>query len=553
MSAVVNRCSLSPGLSVTNIQSLPLEIFLEITEYLSPKELLALRQCSKVLDHKTKDTHLKRIYHTQRYYLTLNDLEALLRLARTRPSVTSRLKHLILEYSIPYIVVDRNHGGKIFDQTENKYKPQWPPEWHRQFSEICESALWDYWATISTKVYNARLPRIFSKLPNLETIEFRNTYNGDIPTNIILSHYPKIRPLGDDLEAAFVRFYRRFSRPVASARSGPFESVMRGLESTPQLRLKEIRFHENCRSTFRGIPLYWFDKNMPKVTFWQTIMQNLKVFDVYIGTITNLTSMVDDTPRAQRAVASFLDAAGPAIEELSIVAGGVNSISRIRDCWQGRYPLYTPNILLDTCIPHFSHLRKLSLVNHIFPELHLKTLLLNHKDTLRSLYLVNCLLLGQHQFWSRIFRLLESDLTLHTFEYEATGFPHLPFLNTVTQIPSDEWFCMEKFIPWFRVYGDVRTDNHRCELLPKDLPGLKKSPYYRGMSYPTAMGIIDILEREYISRPWTVEELRTAPDFFPTSFQFVEDNRKWVAASDEGSYGYLAISPERIIHTINEY
>ncbi|EPS37902.1 hypothetical protein H072_8373 [Dactylellina haptotyla CBS 200.50] len=530
------------------IESIPLEVLFEITAPLSTVETLALRMCSRTLNNKLEEIHLEKLFHTRTYLRTVVDLDALLCLTRN-DTARPRLKHLILDNTPPFIIPGEL-PEKLIDLQNNSVNP-WKNLFDSDFPDMCAQERNAHVSSIKENVDLALLTSALNCLPNLEIIEIQNSGASALPAKLILSHYPDLSVNEQPIKDAFLEFWHAFPRDQYFPKDNTlFDNIMFGLKFARN-NLKQIRFHENCHSAHTRISLKWFNKTRWQFNRLQPVLKNLKILDLNISSRTHFGNILRSgnkkyhIPTSQRALIQFVETVTPQVEELSIIADGIDTVQKVGDFWKGAYSKYAPNIFL-TNMDKLSCLKKLTLCNHAFHEAELRNLLLAHKDTLRQLFLTNCIYFSNPQIWSSMFRLLESDLSLEKLEYEATGFPQVSTIVAQWR----EWYHLEKFVPWFRVYGDVRKDNHWCEVLPKEMMKLKGAGGLWRFKFKDAMQIVRLLERDIRNSMDSMANIPEGYDSPGTELYGSTDVDRGIGINIELRYNYLKVTPAIIQRTM---
>ncbi|KAF3933794.1 hypothetical protein ABW20_dc0103699 [Dactylellina cionopaga] len=299
-------------------------------------------------------------------------------------------------------------------------------------------------------------------------------------------------------------------------------------------KLKSIRFDESCKKFGPWMPIVWFwdDETIKKL---KPVLQNLSVLGLNISTKTDGRSLegVEDL------VTRFMTDVASQIKTLSVVFDDI-LVEYNSD------PIVCRRNPLDLAKLQFTSLRKLHLDTHALLEGDLRGFLLSHKETLRHVSLHNCLLQqSDDQIWSNIFKLLQSDLSLETFEYDVDPNPR----NSESH--SAEFFYQIKYVSWFRVYGDVRTNAHQCELLPKEM----KSENAHRIKFGDAILVITKLEDMILESP-TMEvptNETTQQSYMRQLLELEMQNMRrfmLVSTNSDDRYKRLKLRPEKVKEAI---
>ncbi|KAF3277150.1 hypothetical protein TWF132_001787 [Orbilia oligospora] len=473
-------------LKMATLSSLPNEVFNEIVGHLPRKSQLLLRQCSKTLEAKSdKDT----LFRTQRYYHSIIDIKNLVAFSTdpAHDNARARCKTLVLDTFSPSSMKIR---CKI--RLENGEKTMQT-------------------IAISTPKFNTHqvvelLTTALDNLPNLECIEFMTTPDvGDVPNAILQTHYPG---LGFDIREEkpgkwFKNAYRNATAHAYPHENQTFANAMAAI-SRSNWQPKVIRFPEltdvrrwtwKSQSSKRYMPsngpsLEWFVYTDDRILeALRPRLQNLRKLEIplFLGDSDEYDYEPDETRedlmKARPEVTNFLQMV-PNLEELRFKVGSLIRINTPDDSG-GWVPLQFPINPVDVGSLRFNNLRILSLLEQAFVEDELKTFLTYHKNTLRKIELINCVLHSPHQLWSGIFELIRTDLTLWSFEFH-TEYPKM-HQHTTEHL---------RIVPWFRVYGNVRTADHRCELFPK-YESHKQENTHR-IDFDQAMQVVTILEYKVV-------------------------------------------------------
>ncbi|RVD82719.1 uncharacterized protein DFL_007134 [Arthrobotrys flagrans] len=349
------------------------------------------------------------------------------------------------------------------------------------------------------------LAKALDNLPNLEAIEFTTTTDvGDVPNAILQSHYPNLKfDIREGKAGKWFKNAYRKAREYAPSRlieeEYSFENAMEAIsQSTWQPKIIRFPGFEDIRgsiwlSSFSdisndGASLEWF-YDIERIEALLPKLQSLRRLDIliWVGALEEPDLEPDRLfgalENARPGMTRFLEKA-PNVEELRFKVGGLPRL-KFPENSATRLPRQFPINPIDIGSLKFNNLRILSLIEQAFFENELKTFLTSHKDTLRRVKLINCVLHSEHQIWSGIFKLLQTDLWLWSFEFH-TDYPSTSYDST------DEL----RIIPWFRVYGNVRTPDHRCELFPKHDRHKEDNSHH--IDFDQAMQVIAILENKII-------------------------------------------------------
>ncbi|KAF3930160.1 hypothetical protein ABW19_dt0209428 [Dactylella cylindrospora] len=472
---------------IASIGTLPLELFYIIASFLSNEDLLAIRQVSKRLYTKAQEPHLERIFGTRKYFGTVPDLDALITFSQHPSKANLWLKNLKIDLSLPYIRSDDRWAISPMDLARIHGKYTHHKRW--ALDRVCgenwmrhENALAD--KSMLTKMYIA-----FQNLPNLQRIEFCSSRpRTAIPGRVVLAHYPELSvlPIADYMMDVY-RLRERYSAPAESI-GELFGYTISALLGTPN-ELRAIRIDDTCKDIRQCVDISWFHANRHSFPHLKEAFKNLR--EIELATSTDLTYYGEGYKELSDSLTSFdlfLRDVIPHIRSFSLCSSTIEGVDRMGNTpyhLDGRYPFYAPMMLLNPPL-RFPNIRKLHFQVLAFSEGEIKNFLILHKDTLREVAFTNCLLQSKYQIWSRIFSLLETDLTLQTFEYDHA-------LNDA--FINDEYPDV-KAIPWFRVYGDVRKENHYCSMYPKT----ELNRPFAAINFKKAMTLVYELEEAVICK-----------------------------------------------------
>ncbi|KAK6360575.1 hypothetical protein TWF730_006714 [Orbilia blumenaviensis] len=471
---------------------LPRELIDEITMYLSMDDIIALRCSCKRLDFLAKKGFYDNVFTLRRYYWTSTDLQALVKLARKTSNLEEHLrptlKHLIIEADSPYVYLhpDRN-----------------PPE--GQFSNLSEfrSIIEKGFNYYSRELRVLRLcPILFSyavlNLKNIAHIEIHDpnySKGSRVPDDVILSHYRKFFPLEfkypalepnkkpNAITRQFFDFYRwasvQMGGTVGVLAPGiiweyfpsviPLEAINNVLCAL-RVQKREIRIFGVPRPpsgpAMGAISYGWFHKNCcSKIDNCRPVMEHLN------GLTLDIERPLDPDIRLinkhRLGLCVFLRYP-VRLKWLNLSFSSIDW-AVIWKTEKGEYRPYVPLLLpelLDASSNALSFLSQLRFDMLAFSEKDILKFLTDRKDTLRRVKFVNCRLQARWQVWWEIFAALEL-LSLDFFEYECT--------NTIVtvgrwRVQSGEAYSSDA-ISWFRLYGNISTMAHHCELVPESHKG----------------------------------------------------------------------------------
>ncbi|KAK6532963.1 hypothetical protein TWF281_007130 [Arthrobotrys megalospora] len=459
---------------MATLAALPTEVFGQIASHLPRKSQLLLRQCSKPFERMSDNDML---FKTQRYYHSIIDCQALVAFATdpAHANARRRCKTLVIDSFSPDSMKIR---CKVSSESTITVQLTTPRLENRRIIELLTTAL--------------------DNLPSLECIEFSAVTNAQsIPIAIFQSHYPS---LGLDLrDEQLAKEFRLGYRKAKAYEDPPEDETFRNtMEAVAQsfCQLKAIRFPElTDLSRWEWEGIYSMSRGNNPTTQWfcdegrmerlQPRLQSLKKLELSIRARSDSDhhDVTRDFENARPGMRRFLETM-PNVEELRLKVGHLSRLN-VPPSRRRKPPRPFPTNPIDVGSLKFRNLRILSLMEQAFVESELSAFLTSHKDILRKVELTNCVLHSEYQIWSGIFKLLETDLSLWSFEFQ-TGYPRM------------DYYAMEqlRIVPWFRVYGNVRTQDHRCELFPKD-EGHRTVNRQR-ISFEQAMQVVTRLEDKII-------------------------------------------------------
>ncbi|KAK6504172.1 hypothetical protein TWF506_002380 [Arthrobotrys conoides] len=480
------------------LSSLPNEVFNEIVNHLPRKSQLLLRLCSKTLESKSDND---KLFRTQRYYHSAVDLKGLVSFSTdpVHEIARNRCKTLVLDTFSP--------------RTSMKIRCKTQCEEGENGEKKMKTI-----AVTTDKLAGERaiglLTTALNNLPNLEAVEVVTTKDiVDVPDSILQAHYPD---LGFDIRVGkhgkwFKKAYRRAMEHVEvyPRENHTFPNILAAISQStwdPKiLRFPELtdarrwiwksQSLESAYMHSNGLSLRWFSNELDNPTFaegLQSRLRGVKKLELPLwigddeGSEISLNEVYTALRDARRGLTKVLEMV-PEVEELRIKVGGLPRFNILDIAgtviW---HPAVFPQNPVDVAVLKFNNLRILSLFEQAFVEDELKSFLISHKTTLRRIELINCVLHSQQQLWSNIFNLLKSHLSLWSFEFH-TEYPK------ITSQTSEQL----RTIPWFRVYGNIRTPNHRCELFPKHDDSYKQENKHP-ITFDQALQVVTILEHKIV-------------------------------------------------------
>ncbi|KAK6338232.1 hypothetical protein TWF730_002305 [Orbilia blumenaviensis] len=470
-------------MTMATLSSLPTEVFNEIVGHLPRRSQLILRQCSKTLEGKSDYDNL---FKSQRYYHSIVDLQTLVAFSSDPAHTKARLKcKTLLVDAFSPCSMNIRCKVKVGDQKTTELIRLKTPRLEKQrVIEFLATAL--------------------DNLPNLQCIQFANTLTvREVPNAILQSHYPD---LGFDIREGkvgkwFKEAYQKATEyaDIDDVEDTTFSNVMEAIAQSAW-QPKMIRFlgltelgkwswdsstSIPIQSPGNGPSFRWL-KDTERTERLRLKLQGLKGLEMplWLGDPTDFDyeEMFSQMESARAPVTRLLEMLQN-VEELRFKVGGLVRIAMPKNMGVRLQP-HPPNPM-DVGSLKFNNLRIVSLIEQSFVESELAKFLISHKDTLREVEFHNCLLHSEQQIWSDIFKLLRTDLWLWSFEFH-TEYPRLP-QNTTEQI---------RIVPWFRVYGNVRTSDHRCELFPKGEKHKQDNQHH--ITFDQAMQVVAVLEGKFI-------------------------------------------------------
>ncbi|KAK6342846.1 hypothetical protein TWF718_008229 [Orbilia javanica] len=468
---------------MANLSSLPTEVFNEIVRHLPRRSQLLLRQCSRTLEDKSDRDML---FRTQRFYHSIVDFQNLVAFSIDSAHENARLrcKTLVIDTFSPCSMKIRckvQPEGEG-ERTTKTIKITTPKLENEQIIKLLTTAL--------------------DSLPNLECIEFTTTADvGDVPNTILHAHYPTLKfdirekKAGKWFKAAYRNGiqYANLSEFGDATFANTMEAISRSTWRPKMIRYPELTDMkrwawkaQHSEVLNNGPPIRWF-RDLEMMARLRPKLQNLRKLEILVRVTESEDwdpdELFQDLEGTRPGVTRFLEAV-PNVEELRFKVGGCTRLNIVDSL--GRWlPRQFPTNPVDVGSLKFNNLRILSLVDQAFVESELKTFLTSHRDTLRKVELINCVLHSGHQIWSGIFNLLRTDLWLWSFEFHIE-YPKI-YYDTTEHL---------RIVPWFRVYGNARTSDHRCELLPKD--DLYKRDNRHRIDFDQAMQVVSVLENKVV-------------------------------------------------------
>ncbi|KAK6520576.1 hypothetical protein TWF506_000829 [Arthrobotrys conoides] len=435
----------------------------------------------------------------RKYYWTLIDLTALVNFARRTkgPEFEEdlKLRHLTIEVYPPYInpigMLSRlpRHPGNVDVMTLTK------------FYQILQVGFQSYTAEMKLSddhrgLFAAAVP-LLRELRRIDIVG--PGHHEKIPTKVVLSHYKKFILVAfqdspnyrnssvyqRQIERQFLDFYRLYAAsyvlpdgtttrvyPDTNLPSAVLNHVLSSLTSfmAHKSKLTELNF---CRTNRRlgFIPGRWFhgdarSSNYTKMDFYQPLMARLSTLMVHlqkppIVNSSKLELSIQQVLTCQASFAGFLRRLNQ-LKGLCLSFDGITWANGMTLPSEEYLP-YVSSVKLDALSAEEGHLKFLRNVQFdtlAFKSVDIIKFLVDRKGTLRVVSLVNCVLQAPRQVWWNVFTVLES-LSLSYFHYDSTD-------GRMT-IKKDEYGISysPSAISWFRVIGNIATEKHHCELLPK--------------------------------------------------------------------------------------
>ncbi|KAF3930055.1 hypothetical protein ABW19_dt0203436 [Dactylella cylindrospora] len=478
---------------MATLSTIPLEIYLLITFYLSSADLLSLRLCSKGLNSRTEDDHLEKLFGARRYFMSEVDLNALVRFARHPSKKASRLKTLTLDMATPYLPEPNSFMNR--EMSPAKFSEEFTEIFYLRDRRGVQSTLAREFRMWNESRDSTLVAIALQHLPNLETIEIKMSEVSDIPARIVASHFPEIRD--SDKWDRFLQLYRTEGRGLR--RDHSFErqlSLMIFGLMQAEVRPKTIRLLPG--HPLLSIGLNWFadEEGWDVWPEWKPVFRDLETLglNLTVPVETRNLDPVGDTKSNQMYLSRFLREVVPGVRTLSLHGNRIMDVGVVnreigfffagdRTPWDEKYESYAPAIIMDDpkTMLRIPSVHTLTLSNMAFIAGELVNFLRSHRSSLRQLNLHNCLLQKKIQVWSPVFETLAYSLDLQSFRYETC------FVESGAK--------GIKAIPWFRVYGNVREDGHYCELYPR---GATTGARVRA-NFQTSLSVIQKLERDLIA------------------------------------------------------
>ncbi|KAF3930101.1 hypothetical protein ABW19_dt0206256 [Dactylella cylindrospora] len=467
-----------------SISTIPFEILLAIAEELSADDLLSFRQTCKSLSGGLKISHLRKLFGVRKYYISAIDLGALLRFSQHPSGANIYLKHLIIDFASPYLKVTPFLGKQILPRC--RWTTLLDEETARRFETECSEELKGVSIRFSRggngQNTGALLAQAFQNFPNLERIECQRSYSPDrsVPSGVVAAHYPK-QCGSPDQKLLFLDFFHNYGGTLHTFPIQMYSHLFFALgQITSPLK------HLDHKAQHDWLKISWFTKSRDSLPHFKKAFSRLQTFQFFVQGVAD-----DDTHQAQESSKThlenfslFLREAMPNLQECSFTNDYLYKTSAFgNSLWKNRHPFLMPTFLMDPPL-FFQNLRKVEFCSQVFIEDELKAFLTNHK-ALRCVSLQACRLQSEHQIWSSLFELLATDLSLLSFGFDGT--------ETTCFIFDDE-FPRAKSVPHFDVHGDVRTEDHYCELL-RVYMGKPGGPR---VDFQTAMAVVKRLEQTYI-------------------------------------------------------
>ncbi|KAK6505073.1 hypothetical protein TWF481_006996 [Arthrobotrys musiformis] len=460
-------------------ETLPQELIDKIVNDLSVDDINSLKATCSKLNHMAKRVLYQKLFTVRRYYWTVTDLKALVRFAKDisalDPSWQAKLKHLIIEVGSPCFNPELPKDGgppKPMPHDPNSI----PPDVESAFLSLL-----DLGHTCCSSKFRSRYMHLnhfhkaMSMLRDVKHLEIVGA--GDhkkIPrkgsarnrTNVskVLSELSRIkRKPGTNRYPPILseRYYPPIPQEVFANILATFSGHSYGLET--------LHYYWKTQ-TIEYVGIEWFSRwwevgdaadLRPVVSGLTALTVNLQkplnfVSNGSLGSEVPLTSYRETILRFLRCQTK--------LEDLHISFTGIDWSLKMRN-ERGQHRPYLSALLLDRLSAGMGHLpvlRKLHLDTVAFRGAALTDLLIDRKQTLQELRLTNCHLQDISQRWWHVFNALER-LSLGYFQFECT---HGEIFQTFSQ---HGFTYSREAIPWFRIYGDIKSRHHYCELWPNRL------------------------------------------------------------------------------------
>ncbi|KAK6359766.1 hypothetical protein TWF696_000905 [Orbilia brochopaga] len=488
---------------MATIETIALDIYLEILSNLPIQDFLSLKQCSKTLNRRTSDAHPDNLLETRAYSIGVPDLKKLLVLSQ-HPMARLTLKHLVVGAKDPGSRYPDKRNANNLVHTSSAQLGQGD-----EFTKLWQEQLGDDESLFGEDEGFVLLSAAFENLPNLETIEFCSC-PAHMDESKMLQRNPPSRYAHETRLSNIVQFHS-FAKPEpeGSTDEGKINHYSQELLDRvysltinalrhASFKLRAIRFHEDCAGDAGSwINSMFFHPICGNLQDISPALRNLKILQLNIRAQSSLlTDPLHLIKESQRAGLRFAADTAPGIRDLSLAGMNIKLKDESEKHWPSWEPgIYSRTILLDNAPMEqpvtFRYLRNLHLDTLVFRSGELRAFLQRHQSTLRHLTLHKCLLDSQHQTWSGIFEFVGTELSLETFEYEVVSWD-------VARRDADRlnWLWGIKLIPWFRFSGDVRTNGECCEFLSKEAI-LRGDPPYK-VDFTDAMAVIARLENLFI-------------------------------------------------------
>ncbi|KAF3933795.1 hypothetical protein ABW20_dc0103782 [Dactylellina cionopaga] len=428
------------------IFSLSTELIVHLAKDLDEDDLLALRITCKELNFKTREVHLSSLYHTRSVYFVPASLENLLKVAKHPSDAKSRLRHIRICPSSPYINPERDVRRKLEEQAkaENPVtvtgtgtdgpmpaglvlkmyehsKSEWPAVQHMR--------QWDLAANMLTVA--------FSHFPNIQTIELDWKKNHRMTRSEFNLLYPSLGLVsGKRLPNDLVNAISIYMIPLDYKHGGYWNITLNAALITGLSHVEKI---SDIGLFGDGVPLSWFSMPQSQLSKMKSNFSNLRILHLLVTTDgdrrhrgVRTTTISTAVPGTRHALCKWIEHVGTNVEEL-----------RLEDMTSAaRYD--------DGCpLPSLPKLSTLELVGVSLKAESFKELLNSCRMGLRDVTFSQCLLENPKDEWFGIIKDLSQCLLLRKFNVMMKG----------------QWRKEERY-PDIEIYGDWKSEKTVCQVMP---------------------------------------------------------------------------------------